>query len=175
MTAALAHADDDLERGEEDAASIRAKLEATTARYLRLLTKENGGRRPFDPALNYFDLKRSTRRFLALLRAEVRPPLPPPRSGIGRVAFLVADRFELDLPSLFVICRERRITKPRQIAMYLAHTVLGLDQSLISRYFKQDHSTTNYAVAAIAEQIITDEELGDTVEQLRQKISDGVR
>ena len=95
-----------------------------------------------------------------------RPAEPPRWDGpataveargvdVARVVAVVAGRFDVDPVALTGPGQERRVSLPRQIAMYLCRERLGLSFPEIGRLFRRDHSTVMHGVRHVAELITT--------------------
>ena len=84
---------------------------------------------------------------------------------------LVASHFNLNIQELLSPRRSRSLARPRQIAMYLAkqHTTNSLPD--IGRKFSnRDHTTVIHAVKKINELIKNDNEIRDSVDELKKKL-----
>lgn len=69
--------------------------------------------------------------------------------------------------------RERRISTPRHIAIYLSHELTSESYPSIGKKFgNRDHSTVMHSCSKIEKQIKTDRELFDKVETIRKNIKD---
>ncbi len=85
---------------------------------------------------------------------------------------LVAAHFNLNIQELLSARRSRSLARPRQIAMYLAkqHTTNSLPD--IGRKFSnRDHTTVIHAVKKINELIKNDNEIKESVAELKKKIT----
>ena len=84
---------------------------------------------------------------------------------------LVASHFNLNIQELLSQRRSRSLARPRQIAMYLAkhHTTNSLPD--IGRKFSnRDHTTVIHAVKKIDELIKKDNDIRQSVEELKKKL-----
>jgi len=68
--------------------------------------------------------------------------------------------------------RTKELVFPRQIAMYLCRTLLGMSYPDIGKAFNgKNHTTVMYAVSQISTKVETNEELNKTVNELKQYIN----
>ena len=75
----------------------------------------------------------------ALNRQKAGPPT------IDRVQKVVCDQFGITHDDLMGASRATRVSRPRQIAMYLARVVVGATCTYIGERFGRDHSTVSHA------------------------------
>jgi chromosomal replication initiator protein len=68
--------------------------------------------------------------------------------------------------------RERKVVYPRQVAMYLCRQLLDLPHDSIGRKFNRDHSTVMHAVQKIEDMLISNRDLQEEVESLKQIIKE---
>jgi len=66
------------------------------------------------------------------------------------IEWSVCAKFNLTRDEIRGPCKDRRIARPRQIAMYLARTHTRHSFPRIGRYFNKDHTTAVHAVKRIA-------------------------
>jgi len=57
----------------------------------------------------------------------------------------VAAHYGLTDAEMLAPCRQRRVARPRQVAMYLATELTSKPSALIGRVFQRDGSTVRYA------------------------------
>ena len=91
--------------------------------------------------------------------------------NVESIQNLVASHFNLNIQELLSPRRSRSLARPRQIAMYLAkqHTTNSLPD--IGRKFaNRDHTTVIHAVKKIDELIKKDNEIRDSVAELKKKL-----
>jgi len=91
--------------------------------------------------------------------------------NIDFIQNLVASHFNLNIQELLSQRRSRSLARPRQIAMYLAkhHTTNSLPD--IGRKFSnRDHTTVIHAVKKIDELIKKDNDIRQSVEELKKKL-----
>lgn len=83
----------------------------------------------------------------------------------------VCDHYGLTKDELVGPLRPRRISRPRQIAMYLAHEMTNLSYPAIGRIFGgRDHTTVMHANKVIQERMDRDDEFEEIVDHLRQSV-----
>ena len=71
-------------------------------------------------------------------------------SAIGRVIALVSRHESVSIPAVLGSSRGLRpIARARQLAMYLAHVMLGESLTFVGRAFGRDRTTVSYACALI--------------------------
>ena len=66
--------------------------------------------------------------------------------------------------------RSRSLSMPRQIAMYLCRELTGLSFPKIAEVFKKDYSTVHHAYKKIKEEIASNENLKNIINELTEKI-----
>jgi chromosomal replication initiator protein len=85
-----------------------------------------------------------------------------------RIEAAVADCFGVAVSDLHSQSRQRRVAMPRQIAMYLQKTLLSLPYTEIGRRFGgRDHSTAIYSIEKIEQQLQSDPELREKLENIK--------
>jgi ATPase involved in DNA replication initiation len=101
----------------------------------------------------------------------VSRPLPPPpacrpQSPTRRAAALVAAEMDVSIHLIFHASRcQARTARARQLAMYLAHVVLGQSLTAIGEAFGRDRTTVSYACNLI-EDLRDDKSFDSAVERL---------
>ena len=91
--------------------------------------------------------------------------------NVESIQNLVAAHFNLNIAELLSPRRSRSLARPRQIAMYLAklHTSNSLPD--IGRKFSnRDHTTVIHAVKKINELIKKDNEIRDSIIEIKKKL-----
>jgi chromosomal replication initiator protein len=89
-----------------------------------------------------------------------------------RIEKAVAKAFGVTVSDLQSKSRQKRVTVPRQIAMYLEKTLLDLPFTQIGlRFGGRDHSTVIHSIQKIEEQIKVDDDLRDRIEGLVAEVS----
>jgi len=84
---------------------------------------------------------------------------------------VVAESFGVSVAELYSKKRQRRVTDPRQVAMYLEKLLLDLPYTQIGRRFGgRDHSTVIHSIQKVEEQLAKDPEFRTRVNGLRAKL-----
>ena len=92
--------------------------------------------------------------------------------SIDRVQEVVARRWGVTPEGLRSKVRTRRLTVPRQVAMYLARDMLGMQLVEIGQAFGgRDHSTVIHSVDKVGRQMARDHSFRDRVVQARSELS----
>lgn len=92
--------------------------------------------------------------------------------SIGRVQEVVARRWGVTPEGLRSKARTKTLTIPRQVAMYLARDMLGMQLVEIGQAFGgRDHSTVIHSVDKVERQMMRDRVFKDRIEQARQELS----
>lgn len=92
--------------------------------------------------------------------------LPLRRCMVREIQAITADYYGIGLEHMTSPLRERSVSRPRQIAMYLARTVIHKSYPEIGRLFKRDHSTAIHAVWQIKKLIGEDKAVAAQVSEL---------
>lgn len=88
-------------------------------------------------------------RFMGV-KSAIRPiKINPPRCPIATIQARVAAYYKIDKKSLVSARRNRRVCRPRQVAMFLARET-GASFPMIGRCFNRDHTTVLHACRAIS-------------------------
>src|SRR2546425_129906 len=96
----------------------------------------------------------------------------PPTPSIDRVQEVVARRWGVTPEGLRSKARTKTLTVPRQVAMYLARDMLGMQLVEIGQAFGgRDHSTVIHSVDKVERQMIRDRTFKERVEMARQELS----
>jgi chromosomal replication initiator protein len=96
----------------------------------------------------------------------------PATPSIDRVQEVVARRWGVTPEGLRSKARTKTLTIPRQVAMYLARDMLGMQLVEIGQAFGgRDHSTVIHSVDKVERQMMRDRTFKDRVEQARQELS----
>jgi chromosomal replication initiator protein len=91
--------------------------------------------------------------------------------SIEDVQSCVADRFSLSVEDLRSHRRDRLVTYPRQVAMYLSRTLGGASLAAIAEKFGgRDHTTVMYAVRALEDRKLRDPATINLLEELEQAL-----
>jgi chromosomal replication initiator protein len=95
-----------------------------------------------------------------------------PTPSIDRVQEVVARRWGVTPEGLRSKARTKTLTVPRQVAMYLARNMLGLQLVEIGQAFGgRDHSTVIHSVDKVERQMMRDRTFKERVEMARQELS----
>jgi chromosomal replication initiator protein len=92
--------------------------------------------------------------------------IPTRRPMVSEIIRAVADHFGLTVGDILSQRRERRISRPRQIAMYLARENSGKSTTQLGREFERDHTTVVYATQVIAKEIDSDPIMAREMERI---------
>ncbi len=80
-----------------------------------------------------------------------KEPVSPQRPTIKKIQQTVADYFDISIKTMNTHNREIKYARPRQIAMYLTHKILGYQYTKIAMYFGgRDHTTVIHAVKVVS-------------------------
>lgn len=88
---------------------------------------------------------------------------------IGEIQRAVADHFGLTLADLIGPARDRKTSRPRQVAMWLCREITGKSMAEIGRAFRRDHTTVMHGLHAIDE--TTDGEIIDAMSRIRHRLT----
>ena len=92
--------------------------------------------------------------------------------SIDRVQEVVARRWGVTPEGLRSKARTKRLTVPRQVAMYLARDLLGMQLVEIGQAFGgRDHSTVIHSLDKVSRQLARDHSFRDRVTQARSELS----
>ncbi len=96
----------------------------------------------------------------------------PPTPSIDRVQEVVARRWGVTPEGLRSKARTKTLTIPRQVAMYLARDMLGMQLVEIGQAFGgRDHSTVIHSVDKVERQMMRDRTFKERIEMARQELS----
>jgi chromosomal replication initiator protein len=118
----------------------------------------------------------------SLTRREISPELAAEVLGgaMGPLADLspetievaVAEAFGVSTADLYSKKRQRRVTDPRQVAMYLEKALLDMPYTKIgARFGGRDHSTVIHSIQKVEQQLADDPEFRRRVEDLRKRFT----
>jgi len=92
--------------------------------------------------------------------------------SIDRVQEVVARRWGVTPEGLRSKARTKTLTIPRQVAMYLARDMLGMQLVEIGQAFGgRDHSTVIHSVDKVERQMMRDRTFKERIEMARQELS----
>lgn len=86
------------------------------------------------------------------------------------IQYAVCGHFQVGLSDLQSTRRERRIARPRQLAMYLAKVLTPKSLPDIGKAFGRDHTTVMHAVKTIEDLIIRDKQVSLDVDLLTRRL-----
>jgi len=89
---------------------------------------------------------------------------------LKEIQYAVCGHYQIGLTELKSVRRERRIARPRQLAMYLAKTLTPTSLPEIGQAFDRDHTTVMHAVKTIENLLIRDKALAADVELLTNRL-----
>jgi chromosomal replication initiator protein len=96
----------------------------------------------------------------------------PATPSIDRVQEVVARRWGVTPEGLRSKARTKTLTIPRQVAMYLARNLLGMQLVEIGQAFGgRDHSTVIHSVDKVERQMVRDRTFKERIEMARQELS----
>ena len=95
----------------------------------------------------------------------------PKNITVEKIRDVVCDYFSISAEALMSKTRQRQITEPRQIAMFLAreHTDTALS-AIGTTIGKRDHATVLHACKSVKNQIDTDKQFKHVIKELEQRI-----
>ncbi|HLB38037.1 MAG TPA: chromosomal replication initiator protein DnaA, partial [Gemmatimonadales bacterium] len=97
---------------------------------------------------------------------------PPALPSVDRVQEVVARRWGVTTEGLRSKARVKTLTVPRQVAMFLARDLLGLQLVEIGQAFGgRDHSTVIHSIARVESHMQRDRQFRDRVESARRELS----
>ena len=98
-------------------------------------------------------------------------PVAAPLS-IQKIQSTVADYYGLPHDEMISSRRgNRSVTRPRQIAMYLAHALTPRSYPDLGRRFRRDHTTIMHGVSQIDRLLREDSEIASDVEELKKRLA----
>jgi len=89
---------------------------------------------------------------------------------ISMIQDRVATAFGVARGEIVGLTREHRVTRPRQVAMYLALELTAQSFPAIGRAFRRDHTTVMYSVRVLPAYLASDAALRARVERLRRDL-----
>ena len=104
-------------------------------------------------------------------RCPRKPALLAGEPRIAHIQEIVATAFDIPMTMMKAQRRDRKIARPRQIAMYLAAELTKASMPMIGRMFNRDHTTVQHARQVVISMIKSDIEFASVVEALRQRAS----
>ena len=89
---------------------------------------------------------------------------------IAEIIKTTATRFNIDAKDMVGTRRTHDITRPRQVAMYLAKELTQRSLADIGREFNRDHTTAIYSVGRIEKLKLTDDRLVEDIDAIRRDL-----
>ena len=90
--------------------------------------------------------------------------------NLKEIQYAVCAHYQIGLTDLKSTRRDRKVTRPRQLAMYLAKTLTPLSLPDIGRGFERDHTTVMHAVSTIENLITRDKSLSADADILIRRL-----
>ena len=90
--------------------------------------------------------------------------------NLKEIQYAVCAHYQIGLTDLKSTRRDRKIARPRQLAMYLAKTLTPLSLPDIGRGFERDHTTVMHAVSTIENLISRDKSLSADADILIRRL-----
>jgi chromosomal replication initiator protein len=109
-----------------------------------------------------------------LARDVLSDVIPPPgyRPSIERIQEAVASHYGITVARLTSSSREQKIALPRQVAMFLCRELAKETlQTIAEKFNKKDHTTVISAIERVNELSLSDIEVRQAVETLRQSVT----
>lgn len=88
-----------------------------------------------------------------------------------RIIKITAEHFNINTADLSSSKRSRDIAYPRQIIMYLCRDMIDIPLQQIGKYLGKDHTTVMHGYEKIKKELETNENLRNTLDVLKKKIS----
>lgn len=106
---------------------------------------------------------------LAYLTADARPV--DAEQPVARIQRVVAGHFRIPVTEMISERRARRVSRPRQVAMYFTHELTPLSLPNIGRRFGgRDHTTVMHAIAKVQAVMSEDNDFKDEVRTIRRAL-----
>lgn len=86
---------------------------------------------------------------------------------------VTADYYGLKVADLKSTRRERRIARPRQLAMYLSKQMTTLSLPDLANHFERDHTTIIHAVKLIEDLLKSDHQMGKDMQNIMSRLQEG--
>jgi len=88
------------------------------------------------------------------------------------VAQKVAQYNDVTVKDLKSSARNQKVSKARQIAVYICREILNMSYESIGEYFHKKHTTVMYSCNNIAEKIPNDKDIQQTIEDIKQSLKE---
>lgn len=93
--------------------------------------------------------------------------------SVSEIQQMTANYYGLKVTDLMSVRRDRKIARPRQLAMYLAKTMTSLSLPEIGSQFGRDHTTIIHAVKTIEGLLARDSQLEQDRENIMTRLKEG--
>ena len=93
--------------------------------------------------------------------------------SVSEIQQMTANYYGLKVTDIMSVRRERKIARPRQLAMYLAKTMTPLSLPEIGSQFGRDHTTIIHAVKTIENLLMRDSQLDHDRENIITRLKEG--
>lgn len=115
------------------------------------------------------DLIKEIERLRKYVSAEHRYPLVVTPEIVQEV---VSKHFDIDQKYMHEYSNLPQYVEPRQIAIYLCNTMIGLNKSEIGRIFKRNHASVINSITRVTMQLVDDTSTSKLIEELGAKCLD---
>jgi chromosomal replication initiator protein len=111
--------------------------------------------------------------YSGIITTVVRPRITVrPRMTIARIQETVARHYGIDVCYMKSAQRGRDVARPRQIAMFLAKELTPKSLPCIGKHFgNRDHTTVMHAIKRVNLLRVTDGEIADDIDALRERLA----
>lgn len=89
---------------------------------------------------------------------------------IDMIANSVAEYFDVTVKDMKSTARSQKISKARQMAIFISRDVLGMSYESIGDYFEKKHTTVLYAYDQISAKLKTDDSMQSTVDEIKSML-----
>ena len=103
---------------------------------------------------------------------EVFQRVEPRRLTCEDVISAVANYYTISVEDIMGARRNREITVPRQVAMYLCRTLADVSFPRIGDAFKRDHSTIQHGCDKVEQELKTDATLASQVSDISRQLKE---
>jgi len=115
------------------------------------------------------DLLKEIERLRKYVPAEHRFPLVVTPDIIQDV---VSEYFNIEKKYMSEYTNEPQYVEPRQIAIYLCHTMIGLSKSELGRVFKRNHASIINSISRVTMNFVDDKRTANQIEEIGSKCLD---
>ena len=102
------------------------------------------------------------------LNCEIKKKLITP----DMIAKSVADYYGITIKDLKSPSRQQKISKARQIAVYISRDMLGMSYEAIGDFYDKKHTTILYGYENISDKLKTDENLQNTIDDIKSLLKE---